>query len=267
MTNNYQRKPVNYNGTTYKSTLEGKFAVLLDNLGAKWEYEPFEENGYKVDFVVHNVYKEYYAFTGQFEEIVTETSDLYVETKGYMYLEASDKIERFVEQGFHIIVANYIQIQDLKNWEVFVKAIKKLSITPISGDNVQDYCAYSYSTIDGAEHPAVLVVLNDGRIALTDFEDNVMTKVDKGRTLKAYNDAFRRTFEDETEVLKDQLKLLEKKAKRLEREHELRKESKSLHFQLLMRPSTKQLLKERADELKTSMGDLITALIEDYLWE
>jgi hypothetical protein len=44
--------PTTYNGTTFRSRLEARWAYLFDGLGLHWEYEPFDANGYIPDFVL-----------------------------------------------------------------------------------------------------------------------------------------------------------------------------------------------------------------------
>lgn len=44
--------PTKYNGTTYRSRTEARWAVFLDLLGIGYEYEPFDANGYIPDFVL-----------------------------------------------------------------------------------------------------------------------------------------------------------------------------------------------------------------------
>lgn len=42
-----------YNGTRFRSRLEARYAVLFDQLGWHWEYEPFDCDGYIPDFLIH----------------------------------------------------------------------------------------------------------------------------------------------------------------------------------------------------------------------
>lgn len=42
-----------YAGTWFRSRLEARWAFLFDSLGLKWEYEPFDANGYIPDFLLH----------------------------------------------------------------------------------------------------------------------------------------------------------------------------------------------------------------------
>lgn len=45
--------PTTYKGIEFRSRLEAKWAVMFDLLGWKWEYEPFDIEGYIPDFVLH----------------------------------------------------------------------------------------------------------------------------------------------------------------------------------------------------------------------
>ena len=266
----YTRKPVFYNGVRYPSTIEGKYALILDNLGAKWEYEPFEEDGYKPDFVVHNVYQQYCVFVVNEEQMVQKTGDLYIETKVGLYPERrgvrsdNDKYERFM-QRYHLILATYINIQYLNNWDDFVNEINRLSVKPLEGYNPNGFCAYSYELIEGTERPAVLVKMKNNQLALSDLQEDTET-IDKEATLKAYRDAFRRVLEDATGQLEDKIKTQEYKIAKLEKQLERKKEKKSKKWQVLIRPTLYNQFKIKAETLGTSANDLLNTLVEEYIY-
>jgi hypothetical protein len=44
--------PTIYRGIWFRSRLEAKWAAFFDNLGWRWDYEPFDLNGYIPDFVL-----------------------------------------------------------------------------------------------------------------------------------------------------------------------------------------------------------------------
>jgi hypothetical protein len=44
--------PTKYNGIQFRSRLEATWAAFFDRLGWKWEYEPFDTNGWIPDFVL-----------------------------------------------------------------------------------------------------------------------------------------------------------------------------------------------------------------------
>lgn len=44
--------PTTYNGVNFRSRLEARWAALFDLLSWKWEYEPFDLNGWIPDFVL-----------------------------------------------------------------------------------------------------------------------------------------------------------------------------------------------------------------------
>ena len=47
--------PTVYKGVQMRSRLEARWAAVFDALGAKWEYEPFDLNGWIPDFLVHEL--------------------------------------------------------------------------------------------------------------------------------------------------------------------------------------------------------------------
>lgn len=44
--------PTRYNGTTFRSRLEARWAAFFDQLGWKWDYEPVDLKGYIPDFLL-----------------------------------------------------------------------------------------------------------------------------------------------------------------------------------------------------------------------
>ena len=44
--------PTKYKGITFRSRLEARWAMFFDQLGWRWEYEPFDGHGYIPDFVL-----------------------------------------------------------------------------------------------------------------------------------------------------------------------------------------------------------------------
>ena len=46
--------PTKYGGTLFRSRLEARYACFFDLIAWKWEFEPFDLNGYIPDFVITN---------------------------------------------------------------------------------------------------------------------------------------------------------------------------------------------------------------------
>ncbi len=46
-------KPTVYNGTKFRSRLEARWACFFDLLGWRWQYEPFDLQGWTPDFIVY----------------------------------------------------------------------------------------------------------------------------------------------------------------------------------------------------------------------
>lgn len=85
-------KPIEtiYHGRKFRSRLEARWAVFLDDIGANWEYEPEGYNlgdglYYLPDFLVHNVVFK----RGE------PTHNLFIEVKGVLSYEDLNKIDAF----------------------------------------------------------------------------------------------------------------------------------------------------------------------------
>lgn len=51
-------KPTLYNGRLYRSRLEARWAAFFDLLGWKYEYEPFDLNGWSPDFLIKGFFSD-----------------------------------------------------------------------------------------------------------------------------------------------------------------------------------------------------------------
>lgn len=255
-TNKWQRKPVEYNGITFKSTLEGRIANLLDLLGAKWEYEPMQENGYMVDFVVHDVYLPW-----GFSDLFIEAKQLMSPPKTAVKSDSQKILDFALDKCNSTIIVSYLQKQYLTDWATFREHIEELSNTPLKGYNPENLCPYNFLMVDTTTSAAALAVTKNGDIVLTDFY-HYQTIIDEDKTLKAYYSAFSRIFEDTTERLKDQIKWQEKMIYKYERE----KETKSVHKQILIRPSLDEKLHGKAQLLGIKVNELINRILEDNLY-
>lgn len=104
----FEIKPIEtfYKGYRFRSRTEARWAVILDALGAKWEYEPegYElGNGlrYLPDFVVHNVYARGDDKNNVYnKDMFLEPSDVYIEVKGVPTDEDKKKVYKFVGSRF-----------------------------------------------------------------------------------------------------------------------------------------------------------------------
>ena len=264
---NFPPKPTTYKGIRFKSRLEAKLAVLLDELGAQWVYEPFQEDGYTVDFLINNVIV--------YPEGDVREENLYLEAKGEMkpsngYKSDWQKILEFTSLGRDLVLANYIQTQYLTDWETFVRRMKEISNEPLKGENPNGVCAYDYSMIDGSSKLGVLAKGLE-RVELVDIsDDKECFGIDKEKTLGAYRKAFNYVFEetspaiilDDKKVLEDENKRLKKRLRLLERS----KEPKTARTELLLRPTTKEALQKEAKECEESLNNLITMILEEHLY-
>lgn len=97
-----QIKPIQteYRGYLFRSRLEARWAVFFDACGVDWEYEPEGYdlgNGihYLLDFLLHNVQLGAFGPDSNYSDI----RNLYVEVKGRMSKEDSEKIMAFYKAG------------------------------------------------------------------------------------------------------------------------------------------------------------------------
>lgn len=179
-------KPIEtiYKGYKFRSRLEARWAVFLDALGVKWEYEPegFKlPNGkwYLPDFKV-----ECYGTRGDCYEEASFT--LYIEVKGVMTSEDAAKIKEFsglskidewAENGCHgafpeigypvLIVGNIPEQTDRYG----CKGTSSLRFGSYERMNGIDIYPFNYETIDG-DHFAAYPTARNGRFYLMGDDSN-----------------------------------------------------------------------------------------------
>lgn len=113
----FKAKPVTYNGITFKSTLEARWAVFFDEMGIAWEYEPASFNlrrgvKYTPDFRLKNVKWR----CPDAHEIGKVSNEIYVEVKGVNWYDDIPitervRIEMFAEDYCILVLGtNYDQV-------------------------------------------------------------------------------------------------------------------------------------------------------------
>lgn len=178
-------KPIQtyYKGCCFRSRLEARWAVFFDACGVKWEYEP---EGYDLgdgvlylpDFLVHGV-----TLNHMFYE---ENCDIYVEVKGKMNDEDADKIIRFAEAGYPVLVVGNIPYG--KNSDDLVEEISDQAY-----DGIVQY--YNFETIDGDYFGAIPGIGMDGCFQLFGHDGSYLAEMNEALTLKAYYRARQARFE------------------------------------------------------------------------
>ena len=153
--NEIQSLPAFYAGTKFRSRLEARWAIFFDRCGIKWEYEPegyLLEDGtcYLPDFLIHGL-------------VGRVKGDLFVEVKGKLTPEDSDKIESFL--CWEEIQAEGYTYRKPKRpllvlGNIFASGYESYF------DRVCDACDYpffTHETLDGdCEWPAILCGCKDG---------------------------------------------------------------------------------------------------------
>ena len=191
-----------YNGYRFRSRLEARWAVFLDALGVKYEYEPegFTMNGiyYLPDFRVTC-----YGTRGSCED--KYAFDLYIEVKSSKGLsdDESNKIEMFsgLEDGYCDYELNksdkrfpVLIVTEIPNVQTAYDCID----TSLFGSYESighDIYPFNYSTIDGDYFGAFPSADNKGRFYLMGDEGSYLIKEDCPRLIKAYQKARQARFE------------------------------------------------------------------------
>ncbi len=185
-------KPIEtiYNGYRFRSRLEARWAVFLDSLGVKYEYEPegFElpdGTRYLPDFRVMC-----HATRGG----DCEPFPLYIEVKGQMDDASAKKIRAFSPawsgdpDGKPLLI-----VGDIPN-PVYVEDISDSRVMG-SYDSLGYECyPFNYETIDG-DHFAAYPCVDHGRFGLLGDEGSYVGWGDALHTLYAYKAARRARFE------------------------------------------------------------------------
>lgn len=204
-------KPIEtiYNGYRFRSRLEARWAVLLDALGAQWEYEPegFDlGNGLKYlpDFVVNNVCIKR-----------GEPQKVYIEVKGNMTEQDFEKICSFSAIGGGgipvnpILVVGEIPISKsaygehalyiLENaFERYHPGFYDINVKWHPHSDKISILHYNFATIDGDDnggdgYPGTIGAGKSGNPII--FGEDYLEYIDNEKTLTAYNKARQARFE------------------------------------------------------------------------
>jgi len=165
-----------YNGYRFRSRLEARWAVFLDALGVKYEYEPegFElpsGKKYLPDFKVK--------CHGKRGSCSDEPFDLYIEVKGRMTQDDADKIREFA--GKH---ENEVYEIEIENPVLIVGGIPPKdcsydsnALGAYDGMDGTDVYPFNYQLVDGdmfAAYPAA----KNGRFYLWGDDSNYIDGID-----------------------------------------------------------------------------------------
>lgn len=181
-------KPIQtyYKGYCFRSRLEARWAVFFDACGVKWEYEP---EGYDLgdgvlylpDFLVHGV-----TLNHMFYE---ENCDIYVEVKGQMNDEDADKIIRFAEAGYPVLVVGNIPYGN-GFYDLFSNVMDQAYNDHHGWPNY-----YNFETVDGDDFGAIPGIGMNGCFQLFGDDGSYIAEMNEELTLKAYYRARQARFE------------------------------------------------------------------------
>lgn len=192
---------VTYNGVAYRTELEARVAILLDNLNAEWEYMPEYSVGgiprYMPDFIVRNV-------GGRVN------ADLWIEVKseiGDWSRSHSDDVIEFSgvddpydtpDGGLVKRLKNPVFIIDriLRPYVGFYSAvwdlgavIKDLRNASLGFDVGRELYSYSFHTVDHDPRSALPVITKDGKFDIVGVCEDETSNVDFEGTAEAYGKA------------------------------------------------------------------------------
>lgn len=180
-----------YNGYHFRSRLEARWAVFLDALGVRYEYEPegFDLGDglyYLPDFRV-----KCWGTRGSFDG---PPFDLYIEIKGAMSNDDARKIKRFVfEEPDKCLVKNSLLIVD--KIPIHGTACDSYVLgcyDPMPGS---DLCPFNYETVDGDMFGAYPAATPDGRFYLMGDEGSYINNDHLPKIIRAYDCARQARFE------------------------------------------------------------------------
>lgn len=186
-----------YKGYRFRSRLEARWAVLLDELGVKWEYEPEGYdlgNGmcYLPDFRLYDVTINH----GFFKRHCT----IYLEVKGQMNDEDAAKINRFFELGYEddarygesasavLVVGNIPEGEDINELLDYMH-------DEAYNDHGNWPNFYNFETVDGDYFGAYPGVDKRGTFTLFGDDSSYLWSMDTQATERAYRLARQARFE------------------------------------------------------------------------
>ena len=103
MKRKFKAIPTKYNGASFRSRLEAKWAAFFDLLGWKWVYEPFDLDGYIPDFVLQF-----------YRPLLVEIKPGFTSTD--LIADAADKIDRSGWEGEALILGATPVLEKSEQW-------------------------------------------------------------------------------------------------------------------------------------------------------
>ena len=143
-------KRTTWNGCTFRSRAEARWAVFFEMCDVEWEYEPegvvFDDNtSYLPDFLIHGI-------------VGRGGGDLYVEVKGVMDDVDRQKIDQFSRYHPIYVVDSTFTTKNDKPWYDHMEEMQTVGLG--------DY--YTFKFIDGDQWGAYLGINNNGQLQLFD---------------------------------------------------------------------------------------------------
>lgn len=146
---NYKAKPTLYNGITFRSILEARWAAFFDLVGWKYQYEPFEIGGRLPDFILYCSGSGY-----NFKQVIAEVKpEAFCNDEFYKSLCKSYKgypamILVLNENPFSVMEERTVKLGNEVDMYSDVSAAETLHIDPMCMKCVNDFSSY-YMMWDG----------------------------------------------------------------------------------------------------------------------
>lgn len=167
MANEIKAIPTFYNGVSFRSRLEARWAIIFDKLGIKWHYET---EGYDIrigDGITIRYLPDFVLYGGS-ERCPDQ---LFVEVKGNMRADDALKINAFSNHYPIYVVGNIPQdLDDICN----------------GIDTEFGIPYYNFHTVDGDYFGAVLGACKGGGWGLFGADSNYWAAMDENKTRQAY---------------------------------------------------------------------------------
>lgn len=175
-----------YHGVYFRSKTEARFAVFLDCIGIKWEYEPQgfslgNDLNYLPDFKIYNVSTYHMNGFITYDYMWVEVKGIWDDINGKLTQRDFEKIARFSESQNPIWVVGNTRTLDPRNDE-YIKGETDFSFIWDESDCGREGLINNFNTIDGDNFGFVLACPKKGELVLCGNDSSYLLNHMKGRT-------------------------------------------------------------------------------------
>lgn len=200
-----QSVPTKYNGIEFRSMLEARWAMFLDNIGAKWAYEPMTfklDDGrmYAPDFLVYDLYIVHGRCSDSKSIDDFDKMNVFFEVKAGMSKEFMEDAMKLAKLNEEAIYASSVKkamdmAEDGMDKNDGYPAFPLCFVGPMPSKETDelfdmDHPFYTFYYIDGDEFPLTPGVASGGKgVGLFGAEGNYIQYMDEVKTMAAFNAA------------------------------------------------------------------------------